>query len=73
MKKFELSFVQDALDRLVAAGFTGILVGGHAVNFWAFYYRQPVAEWSELLPYTSEDVYFLGGRPEALVESLNET
>ena len=35
MKKFELAFVQDALDRLVASGFTGVLVGGHAVNFWA--------------------------------------
>jgi hypothetical protein len=67
MKKFELAFVQEALDRLVAAGFTGVLVGGHAVNFWAFIYRQLTPEWSELLPYTSEDVDFLGGRPEALM------
>ena len=67
MKKFELSFVQEALDRLVAAGFTGILVGGHAVNFWAFFYKQPTPEWGELLPFTSEDVDFLGGRTEALL------
>lgn len=67
MKKFELAFVQEALNRLVAAGFTGVLVGGHAVNFWAFIYRQLTPEWSELLPYTSEDVDFLGGRPEALL------
>jgi hypothetical protein len=67
MKKFELSFVQEALDRLVAEGFTGILVGGHAVNFWAYIYRQMTPEWSELLPFTSEDVDFLGGRAEALL------
>ncbi len=67
MKKFELAFVQEALDRLVAEGFTGVLVGGHAVNFWAGLYREMTPEWSELLPYTSEDVDFLGGRPEALL------
>jgi len=67
MKKFELSFVQEAIDRLVAAGFTGVLVGGHAVNFWAIVYSQPTPEWGQLLPYTSEDVDFLGGRPEALL------
>jgi len=67
MKKFELSFVQEALDRLVASGFKGILVGGHAVNFWALIYGLSTPEWSELLPYTSEDVDFLGGRPEALL------
>jgi hypothetical protein len=66
MKKFELSFVQAALDQLVNSGFTGVLVGGHAVNFWALNYRQPTPAWSELLPYTSEDVDFLGGRAEAL-------
>jgi hypothetical protein len=67
MKKFELSLVQEALDKLSASGFAGILVGGHAVNFWAHYYRQPTPEWSALLPYTSEDVDFLGGRTEALL------
>ena len=67
MKKFELSFVQEALDRLVAEGFAGILVGGHAVNFWAYIYREMTPEWSELAPFTSEDVDFLGGRPEALM------
>ena len=67
MKKFELSFVQEAIDRLVAAGFTGVLVGGHAVNFWAGVYRKLTPEWSELIPFTSEDVDFLGGRPEALL------
>jgi hypothetical protein len=67
MKKFELSFVQEALDRLVAAGFTGVLVGGHAVNFWAVFYQESTPEWGSLLPYTSEDVDFLGGRPEALL------
>jgi len=67
MKKFELSFVQEALDRLVASGFKGVLVGGHAVNFWALIYGLSTPEWSELLPYTSEDVDFLGGLPEALL------
>jgi len=67
MKKFELSFVQEALDRLVAAGFTGVLVGGHAINFWALVYGLPTPEWNELLPFTSEDVDFLGGRTEALL------
>jgi len=67
MEKFELASVQQALDRLEASGFHGILVGGHAVNFWANQYRQPTAEWNALLPYTSEDVDFLGGRPETLL------
>jgi hypothetical protein len=31
MKKFELSFVQEALDRLVAEGFTGVLVFGRNI------------------------------------------
>jgi hypothetical protein len=67
MEKFELATIQQALDRLESSHFHGILVGGHAVNFWANNYRQPTPEWNDLLPYTSEDVDFLGGRPEALM------
>ncbi len=67
MKKFELSDVREAFDRLQTAGFQGVLVGGHSVNYWAHHYRQPTAEWDALLPYTSEDIDFLGGRAEALI------
>jgi hypothetical protein len=44
-----------------------VLVGGHAVSFWAAIYKQPTPEWSALSPFTSEDVDFLGGRAEALL------
>jgi len=67
MEKFELKTIESALERLVAENFQGTLVGGHAVNFWAEIYKQPTLAWSELLPYTSEDVDFLGGRVEALL------
>lgn len=67
MEKFDLKTIERALERLVAEGFKGTLVGGHAVNFWAEIYKKPTVAWSELLPFTSEDVDFLGGRAEALL------
>jgi len=67
MKKFELSEVQDSINRLESSGFQGILVGGHAVSFWANHYRKDLPAWNELMPYTSEDIDFLGGRVEALL------
>lgn len=67
MEKFELKNIESALERLVAEDFQGTLVGGHAVNFWAEIYKKPTLAWSELVPYTSEDIDFLGGRVEALL------
>ena len=42
-----------------------ILVGGQAVNFWAVFYQERVLELRQYIPYSSEDIDFLGGKIEA--------
>ena len=44
-----------------------ILVGGQAINLWSLHYqRKDPHLWAKYLPFTSEDLDFLGGRTEAL-------
>ena len=44
-----------------------VLVGGQALNFWASYYEDRVAELAAGAPYTSKDIDFLGSH-EAVKE-----
>lgn len=44
-----------------------VLVGGQALNFWASYYEESVAELAVNAPYTSKDIDFLGSH-EAVKE-----
>lgn len=43
-----------------------ILVGGHAINLWASAYRDKIPQLNEFLPFSSEDLDFMGGRIEAV-------
>ena len=45
-------------------GLPYILVGGQAVNYWAERYLPVEPELRELLPFTSEDIDFQGGRKD---------
>lgn len=43
-----------------------ILVGGHAINLWASAYQNKIPELREFLPFSSEDLDFVGGKVEAV-------
>ena len=43
-----------------------VLVGGHAINLWAIAYRDDIPELENYLPFSSEDLDFLGGKIEAV-------
>ncbi|MBW4536428.1 MAG: hypothetical protein KME09_21060 [Pleurocapsa minor HA4230-MV1] len=43
-----------------------ILVGGHAINLWASAYRDKIPQLNKFLPFSSEDLDFIGGRIEAV-------
>jgi hypothetical protein len=42
-----------------------VLVGGHAINFWATAYQDRIPELESYLPFSSEDLDFIGGKIEA--------
>ncbi len=50
---------------LQAAGWDAVLVGGQAVNLWARRYERDLPSWDALRPYTSRDLDYHGGLPEA--------
>jgi hypothetical protein len=58
--------LKDVLSQLQDAGLDAIIVGGQAVNLWAYRYSFdcPVQKWS---PFSSEDLDFFGGRVEAML------
>lgn len=43
-----------------------ILVGGHAINLWATAYLEKIPELQNYLPFSSEDLDFIGGKVEAV-------
>ncbi len=43
-----------------------ILVGGHAINLWATAYQDRIPELENYLPFSSEDLDFIGGKIEAV-------
>lgn len=43
-----------------------ILVGGHAVNLWASTYQDRIPELEQYLPFSSEDLDFVGGKIDAV-------
>jgi hypothetical protein len=44
-----------------------VVVGGQAVNLWAYQYQQQAPQLQEYQPFASEDLDFYGGRVEAAV------
>jgi hypothetical protein len=52
---------------LQGANLDAVVVGGQAVNLWAYQYLQQAPELSQYLPFASEDLDFYGGRVEAML------
>jgi hypothetical protein len=59
--------LKDVLSTLQEAGLDAIIVGGQAVNLWAYRYSLDCPELKEWLPFSSEDLDFFGGRVEAML------
>jgi hypothetical protein len=56
----------DIFVALQAIGLDAIVVGGQAVNLWAFQYQEKSSRLQEYMPFASEDLDFYGGRVEAI-------
>lgn len=50
----------------IPANSEAVLVGGHAINLWATHYRERIPELEKYLPFSSEDLDFIGGKVEAV-------
>jgi len=59
--------LKEVLSKLQEAGLDAIIVGGQAVNLWAYRYSLDCPELQEWLPFSSEDLDFFGGRVEAML------
>ncbi|MEM7761258.1 MAG: hypothetical protein AAF298_24475 [Cyanobacteria bacterium P01_A01_bin.40] len=57
--------IQGILSRIPADSET-ILVGGQAINLWATAYLEQIPELQNFLPFSSEDLDFIGGKVEAV-------
>jgi hypothetical protein len=51
---------------LQALGLDTVVVGGQAVNLWAYQYQAKCPKLREFLPFASEDLDFYGGKVEAI-------
>jgi hypothetical protein len=58
--------LKEVFVRLQMAGLEAIVVGGQAVNLWAYQYRDRSPALLALQPFASEDLDFYGGKVEAL-------
>lgn len=67
MEKLTPEDLRDVLIALQAADLDAIVVGGQAVNLWAYQYFDAIPQLTELLPFASEDLDFYGGRVEAML------
>ena len=54
--------LHDLFAALQAADFEAIVVGGQAVNLWAFKYLDTCPQLQAYLPFASEDLDFYGGK-----------
>jgi hypothetical protein len=59
--------LKDVLSRLQEAGLDAILVGGQAVNLWAYHYSADNPDLLAWIPFSSEDLDFFGGRVEVML------
>lgn len=57
--------IESLLSKIPADSET-VLVGGHAINLWATAYQKKIPQLQEYLPFSSEDLDFIGGRVEAV-------
>ena len=54
--------LRDAFAKLQTAGFDAVVVGGQAVNLWAYRYCDRTPDLATYLPFASEDLDFYGGK-----------
>lgn len=66
MEKLTPRDLREILVKLQEASLDAVVVGGQAVNLWAFKYYENAPALKELLPFASEDLDFYGGKLEVL-------
>ena len=59
--------IKDILLKLQEANLDAVIVGGQAVNLWAYQYSERCHDLQSLQPYSSEDIDFFGSRVEAMI------
>jgi hypothetical protein len=71
--RFSLQNFSEVFDVRDADGLPYVLIGGQAVNYWAERYFSTEPELQKLLPFTSEDIDFKGGRDDVqrIAKQLN--
>ncbi len=59
--------LREVFFKIQAANIDVVVVGGQAVNLWAYNYYSKCPELPDFLPFASEDLDFYGGRVEVLL------
>ena len=67
MDKLTPENLHNIFIQLQENGLEAVVVGGQAVNLWAYQYWQQEPKLKEYLPFTSEDLDFYGGKVEAIL------
>jgi hypothetical protein len=65
--------IKEILQTIANANLDLVIVGGQAINLWAYRYYGQIERLSNYLPFASENLDFYGGKLEALLcsELLN--
>jgi hypothetical protein len=67
MEKLTPEGLREIFINLQTANLDAVVVGGQAVNLWAYQYYEQAPELKQYLPFASEDLDFYGGRVEAML------
>jgi hypothetical protein len=67
MEKLTPEGLREIFIDLQSASLDAVVVGGQAVNLWAYQYSEQAPELKQYLPFASEDLDFYGGRVEAML------
>ena len=67
MEKLTPESLKTVFADLQTANLDAVVVGGQAVNLWAYQYQEQAPELQQYLPFASEDLDFYGGRVEAML------
>lgn len=67
MEKLTPENLREILNKLQEVNLDVVLVGGQAVNLWAYQYYNNSPELQKYIPFSSEDLDFYGGKMEAII------
>jgi hypothetical protein len=67
MEKLTPETLREIFLALQSAGLEAVVVGGQAINLWAYQYYERLPELQAFLPFASEDLDFYGGKVEAII------